>query len=149
MKILWSALLHRATINRMNDYTNLVDGSVTFSYCEKETVCNIVFRLLWLANFTALCFRKCFLLSYISFLLVICGYNRLYQVNLAPFPTGKWCKVTHLYFRDIATFTVYVTALKSLSCSIRNLKLQPTCALRFTSKHIIVNSCCISPRYWN
>jgi len=43
----------------MNDHTNLVDGSVTFSYCEKETVCNIVFRLLWLANFTALCFRKC------------------------------------------------------------------------------------------
>jgi len=71
-------------------------------------------------------------MSYISFLLVICGYNRLYQVNLAPFPTGKWCKVTHLYFRDITTFTVYVTALKSLSCSIRNLKLQATCALRFT-----------------
>ena len=40
-------------------------------------------------------------------------------------------------FQDVITFTVYMTALKSPSVSIRQLRLQATCAVQSMCKHIV------------
>jgi len=54
---------------------------------------------------------------------------------LTPFPRKFY--VTTYRARD----------LEITSLSISQLKLQATCALRFTCKHVIVNRPAISPRY--
>jgi len=53
-------------------------------------------------------------------------------------------------FRDVATFTVYVTAcdLEKFFISIRQLKLQATCAIRTVCEHIAINMCYVARGVW-